>query len=453
MRRLSRAFCPAVIGILMLQASFAAAYGVPVMIKDINPGAASSSPQKLLAIGNKLFFAGTNGVSGFEPMVSDGSEINTFPLRDITPGLLSGIVQGCPTCNAVASGATAYFSASEGSVSELWKTDGTIARTMKVYPGASASDLVDVGCQVYFAGTPVGFSAAYLFKSNGTAPGTSQVSTTTDLSGYGMFSFNGAPYFPAVGNGSGVELWKSDGTQVGTVVATDIAPGSASSYPSLLTRVGNALFFSANNGQGPGICVSNGTVAGSSYLKQITVGVLETKLGQIVDLNGTAMFIGDDVTHGLELWRSDGTEAGTVQPGVIYPGGASQADGFTEVNGVVYFSATDGVHGIKLWGVASPTAGVEPGVGAISNSARLSQGRPNPARSTTRIAYALAFPQRVRLVVFDALGRAVRTLEEGDLPAGSFEVELDGRDLPSGTYFYRLETATGSLQRKLLLTH
>src|SRR5262249_56068638 len=93
----------------------------------------------------------------------------------------------------------------------------------------------------------------------------------------------GTLFFSAGDTTHGTELWKSDGTEAGTVLVKDINPGAGNSFPfdpfvSHTLAVGNRLFFRA-----------------------------------------------DDGTSGLELWTSDGTEAGTgrvqdVRPGAPAPG-------------------------------------------------------------------------------------------------------------------------------------
>ena len=62
-------------------------------------------------------------------------------------------------------------------------------------------------------------------------------------------------------------------------------------------------------------------------------------------------FPGYDETNGVELWRTDGTAAGTVMVKDIYPGegNSSYPDYLTAVNGTLYFTATDGTNGYELW--------------------------------------------------------------------------------------------------------
>jgi hypothetical protein len=76
---------------------------------------------------------------------------------------------------------------------------------------------------------------------------------------------------------------------------------------------------------------------------------------------------------------------------------------------------------------------------------------PNPFRSATTILYDLPVPEFVTLRVYDALGRQVATLVEGEQPAGSHRAPFDGRGLASGVYFYQLRTASFGATQKLLL--
>ncbi len=77
---------------------------------------------------------------------------------------------------------------------------------------------------------------------------------------------------------------------------------------------------------------------------------------------------------------------------------------------------------------------------------------PNPFNPSTTIRFSLPEAARVRLGVFDVLGRQVRLLQDGVLEAGPHSVVFEAGDLPSGTYLYRLETPQGSFVESMLLT-
>jgi|GEM_PF-6480861 len=81
---------------------------------------------------------------------------------------------------------------------------------------------------------------------------------------------------------------------------------------------------------------------------------------------------------------------------------------------------------------------------------------PNPFNPRARVAYALTSPGHAVLSVYDVRGRLVRTLAEGNLPAGEHTVVWDGRDdtdraCSSGVYFFRLSTQGRSYTHKALL--
>jgi ELWxxDGT repeat protein len=77
---------------------------------------------------------------------------------------------------------------------------------------------------------------------------------------------------------------------------------------------------------------------------------LDSRPYWLTDVGGTLYFQANDGTHGEELWKSDGTEAGTVMVRDIRPGSVrSEPAWLTDVGGTVYFTAGDGVDGRELW--------------------------------------------------------------------------------------------------------
>ncbi len=97
-----------------------------------------------------------------------------------------------------------------------------------------------------------------------------------------------------------------------------------------------------------------------------------------------------------------------------------------------------------------PTAVTEPEPSAPREFS-LSQNYPNPFNPTTSIQYSVASSRYVRLVVFDLLGREVAVLVKEMKPTGEYEVEFNASALPSGTYFYRLQSGSFVETKKMNL--
>lgn len=87
----------------------------------------------------------------------------------------------------------------------------------------------------------------------------------------------------------------------------------------------------------------------------------------------------------------------------------------------------------------------------ITEKFSLSQNYPNPFNPVTRIMYHVARSTHVKLTVFDVLGREIAVLVDGKKPVGSYSVEFDGNNLPSGVYFYRIETPDFTDTKKMIL--
>ena len=89
---------------------------------------------------------------------------------------------------------------------------------------------------------------------------------------------------------------------------------------------------------------------GRSLLTAIPINFGATLISAPVAVNGKVFFAANDLTHGVQLWESDGTNAGTTRLtdghdllGGIYP------TGLTAVGGTLFFAANDGIHGNQLW--------------------------------------------------------------------------------------------------------
>ncbi|MGA2668622.1 MAG: T9SS type A sorting domain-containing protein, partial [Ignavibacteria bacterium] len=83
---------------------------------------------------------------------------------------------------------------------------------------------------------------------------------------------------------------------------------------------------------------------------------------------------------------------------------------------------------------------------------------PNPFNPTTKIKFQIPLNKGgerglsfVTLKIYDLLGREVATLVNQQLKPGTYEVEFNGTNYPSGVYFYRLTTNNNTATKKFVL--
>src|SRR5439155_5431040 len=87
-----------------------------------------------------------------------------------------------------------------------------------------------------------------------------------------------------------------------------------------LKVVDRPFFFVASEANGRELWKSDGTAAGTVLVKDINPGPGDSSPDGLTNVNGTLFFAAFDPTTGRELWKSDGTAAGTVLVGDINPG-------------------------------------------------------------------------------------------------------------------------------------
>ncbi len=81
---------------------------------------------------------------------------------------------------------------------------------------------------------------------------------------------------------------------------------------------------------------------------------------------------------------------------------------------------------------------------SLPNNFAVSQNYPNPFNPTTNINYEMPFDGLVKIVVYDNIGREVKTLVNGNINAGYYKADFNASGLPSGIYFYRVNASSGS---------
>jgi ELWxxDGT repeat protein len=180
-------------------------------------------------------------------------------------------------------------------------------------------------------------------------------------------SVNNGVIFYAYSGDYGKEPWFSDGTQQGTFMLADIQAGTASSdFPSYFIKLGNTYYFIAKH-QGSftiSLWKTDGTKSGTSMVKDLGGIVIPPGGGNLnalpmVAFNNAIYFIHED-SRGSEIWKSDGTSAGTnILKDIRAGSNSASPNGLCVFNNYLYFYANDGINGNELWrtdGSANGTA-------------------------------------------------------------------------------------------------
>lgn len=326
---------------------------VPELIADIRPGQRGSQlGAELYEYKGELYFSADDGSLGKELWKTDGTEEGTKLVKDIHAG---GDNDGSNPGWFVERHAELFFSAADGAGDELWKTDGSAAGTVRVQDinvgddGSGPADLFQFKDEIFFSASNDAYgnelwslgsdSGAQLIKDIRAGEADSLPG------GYsGFFEFNGHLYFNAQDDMTGMELWRTDGTTAGTERVIDADPGSGSSWPTNFFEFKGDLYFtsevfnSAFNSFPAHLFRVDGETGVAEQALDIPIDLLEG-----VTVAGDFMyFSGLDPELGFELFRSDGTEAGTTITRDIMKGDDdSDPRNLFEHNGQIYFAAGD----------------------------------------------------------------------------------------------------------------
>ena len=307
-------------------------------------------PETLPGDDPALLLLADDGVHGRELWRSDGTAATTALLADIRPGPESGsVASSLDPHSSGRAGPNALFAADDGvHGTELWRTDGTGAGTNLVadlVPGPLGSGpfgFVSLGATAFFTADDA------IWRTDGTASGTTLFRQGTAQ----LSAIDGG--FAAIDQDG---LWTSDGV---TFTLVDDLARPRGLRPFALTIFGNEVFFSRLDEDGSFDDV---------WRFDETVGARVIHHFQSLSVTpvvaGSAMYLGaDDGVHGVEPWVSDGTEAGTrllrdiAVPRPNYPGAVDSDPGdFTAAAGRVFFTASEGVHGVELWTTDGTEAG------------------------------------------------------------------------------------------------
>jgi ELWxxDGT repeat protein len=259
-----------------------------------------------------LFLSADDAVHGQELWRSNGTPQGTFMAKDINP---SG--SSFPRTFTDANGIM-YFEAA-GPCCGIWRSDGTNAGTSFLFDQRLPLGSVN--------GLFVFERDGELWRSDGTPNGAALVAVLNPA-GAGLTAVlathNGKLYFTA-SDGSPPpspqpKLWVTDGTSLGTLTLID-APHFVH---AMTCREGQCYYFGGSS-EALEIWRTDGTPAGTSAVAELDDGFAR----ELVDVNGTIYFT---TYHGL--WRTDGTAQGT---GPVFDAGLALVSGLTSAEGALFF--------------------------------------------------------------------------------------------------------------------
>ena len=407
-----------------------------VRVADINPGPAGSRPigpsSRGVAVGNTLYFGASNGINGYELWKSDGSNAGTTRVANLNPGIANASPFNLTVVgntlffwsglqlwktDGVTASRFADFSPNGGfsipqkptafggslflrvnnsiNVGSLWKTNGVVTTRIDIRSapyGSSPSPLVAVGSTLFYAADD-GTTGSELWKTDGTTS-----TLVADILTGSRFASSSPAYLTAVGNTlfftaedgiAGRELWKSDGTSPGTMRVADIKPGRSSSDPADFTVLGSTLYFTANDGStGREIWKSDGiTTTRVANINPDSSSPSQANPSNLTVVGNMLYFTANDGTEdrsGSELWKTDGTTAGTARVADLRPFLGSNPSELTVVGNTLYFVANDGTTGSELWALDTAPTSLPIITLAVSPSVVTENGSTNLVYTFTR---------------------------------------------------------------------
>lgn len=228
-------------------------------------------------------------------------------------------------------------------------------------------------------------------------------------------------YFAADDGTKGSEVWISNGTSNGTTILKDVNPSGDGLNKTFFTKfetIGNTLYFVGNNNvNGFELWKTDGSVSGTQLVKDIKVGAsggfMVTR--EMISHNGFIYFSGDDGTISDELWKSDGTASGTNLVKNIAVTGPSYIENFTVSNDVLFFTANDGNNGQELW----KTDGSAAGTVLVKNIASSGGSLPNYLTDVKGTLYFSAYTAANGIELWKSDGTNAGTIMVKDINPGS----------------------------------
>jgi ELWxxDGT repeat protein len=371
-----------------MRATVTASGGTAGLLKEVySTSTIGSFPEDFINVNGTIYFSAVGRTSGRELWKSDGTDAGTVMVKELSRTNFSTDISQMRI-----SGNFLYFyattSGTSSSPSGWYRTDGTDAGTVMVSsapvgttpPGGSVSIQADRNIAVspsgwtYFADYNAGIGQLYLKRTKNSV--TETIGTWSYSSGSNPTYPRGISFvgdkvvFVSADNTYGIEPWAFSETTKQTYLLQNIVPDITSgpntiftsSRPTGFFTIGNWVYFTAtSNENGSELWRTDGTVAGTSLFKEFWPGSTSGLPVALGFFGGKQLFQAYSPETGNELWVTDGTVDETelltdINPG---PGDSTAAAAGVRffMDGRMYFLADDGVHGRELWTTDGTAAG------------------------------------------------------------------------------------------------
>ena len=332
-----------------------------------------SDGPSILDVGGQVFFSASDDsiATGDEPWTSDGTIAGTNPVADIDPGASSSSPTGFASL-----GGSAYFAAFDGDAENLYRVNADLSSVTSIVANVSLqTGLVASGSSLYFVDSSATGSPG-LYRTIG-APGPEisvQLPSAVSGSAIGNLSdFQGKLLATVTSpDGSSTVLTLTDGTAAGTTTLGSIVPGQGISLgdpsPRLPVAVasGRAFFSAFDASRGVELWATNGTQAGTGPVVDIDPGPSGSSPGDLTAVGNRVFFSGHDGSHFDSLFVTNGTSSGsrlvadfgsTASLGAVDSSIIEGAPDSVTIGHTTYFAAGDGDHGSELWKTDGTTTG------------------------------------------------------------------------------------------------
>jgi len=328
-------------------------------VEIVSPDAVNLfAPKNLLSMWNTLYFATRHGIDGEELWQTDGTLAGTKMVRNLNPNAFSSSNPD----HLCTDGIDLYFSADDGTGRQMWQykpaNNHMLRRSnLQLQNGNVFGEVVwHFSNAIFFtaaslAPAPAGYE---LYRLNSAAPnGATKITGASKVGNLKMMGLK-LCFTQALTNGPRLSYVLSNSNSAVTLKTFALIPNGDYPMPEGFVVANSKLFFTAvTAANGRELWKSNGTAAGTVIMADYTPGANGSDFSNLCWYSNKILF-GCKGVDGNELRSTDGTAITTISD---ISHGDSNPEGFVKMDNTTYFSANEGIHGAELWKTDGTTGG------------------------------------------------------------------------------------------------